>query len=119
MYNTCTIFVRLPIVHILYNYCTYIVQRPELVGRKSGPKVVGNAKMSLGEWEKWNTDGSFLPLMPHLVTMQVDMCSIRVVDNFFLLKILTIRNCLVSLNFEVCLRCLRKPKSFKHIKLKI
>ena len=25
MYNTCTIFVRLPIVQVLYNYCTYIV----------------------------------------------------------------------------------------------
>ena len=83
MYNTCTIFVRLPIVQVLYNYCTYIVQRPVLVGRKSGPKVVGNAKMSLGEWEKLNTDGSFLTLMLHLVTMQVDMCAIRVVDNFF------------------------------------
>ncbi|MBR4176021.1 MAG: hypothetical protein IKQ53_01270, partial [Bacteroidales bacterium] len=33
MYNTCTIFVRLPIVQVLYKYCTYIVQRTELVRR--------------------------------------------------------------------------------------
>ena len=32
MYNTCTIFVRLPIVQVLYNYCTYIVQMTERVG---------------------------------------------------------------------------------------
>ena len=31
MYNTCTIFVQLVNVHILYKYCTYIVQRLELV----------------------------------------------------------------------------------------
>ena len=34
MYNTCTIFVRLPIVQVLYNYCTYIVQRTVLVRPK-------------------------------------------------------------------------------------
>ena len=36
MYNTCTIFVQLVNVHILYKYCTYIVQRPELVRRNRG-----------------------------------------------------------------------------------
>ena len=40
MYNTCTIFVRLPIVQVWYNYCTYIVQRPELVPWKPGNEAV-------------------------------------------------------------------------------
>ena len=31
MYNTCTIYVQLVNVQILYKYCTYIVQRTELV----------------------------------------------------------------------------------------
>ena len=37
MYNSCTIFVRLPIVQVLYNYCTYIVQRPVLVLERRHP----------------------------------------------------------------------------------
>ena len=31
LYNICTILVQLVNVQILYKYCTYIVQRPELV----------------------------------------------------------------------------------------
>ena len=46
MYNTCTIFVRLPIVQVLYNYCTYIVQRPELVRSCNGDLAVKKRRWS-------------------------------------------------------------------------
>ena len=47
LYNICTF----TIVHILYKYCTNIVQRPELVWRKGGETLVGCRADDVG-WER-------------------------------------------------------------------